>query len=138
MQNIVFKLHPSKVYCTLLALVLIASAGIAFNLPIHFLLKSILLFVLMGYGAHIFYRYALLHAKLSIVGVNKLEGRTWQVTTQMGVIDAQLRGDSTVTAIVSILRFDFPQKRWPVVSIVCRDSLAPEQYRQLVGMLRVG
>jgi hypothetical protein len=138
MQSIVFKLHPSKVYCVLLALVLVASAGIALNLPIHLLLKSALLLVLAGYGAHIFYRYAWLQANLSIVAVNKLDGDRWQVTTSMGVVDAQLRGDSTLTAIVSILRFDFPQKRWPVVSIICRDSLAPEQYRQLVGVLRVG
>ncbi len=55
-----------------------------------------------------------------------------------GTYDAKLRGDSTVTTLVSILRFDLPARRQIATCMVFKDSLPAEDYRRLISLVRMG
>jgi hypothetical protein len=136
MQNLEFKLQISKTYCILLAIVFLMSGIIVIVLPAPVWLRAILLAALFGYALHTFWRYALLKSELSILGLKKLEAKHWQLTTNKGVVEAELRGDSTVTTLVSVLRFDLPGRKLPIVSIIFRDNLGADVYRRLIGMVR--
>ena len=137
-QNIEFNLRVSRFYFLFLALMLAGSAAIVIVLPLAWWMRGILFCVLMGYGAVIFWRYALLRSKDSIIRLRKLDGKCWQITTGSAVFEATPRGDSTVTPVVSILRVDMPGRRQPLASIILKDSLPAGEYRRLIGMLRMG
>lgn len=137
MQNHVFKLHPSRFYCLFLGLMLLGSGVIILLLPVVFWLKTLFLAVLIVYGIFLFQKFALLRAAFSVVGLQKQDGKQWRVETRTAVFDAVLRGDSTVTTLVSVLRFDVSGQRRPVVCMVFRDSLPAEEYRRLIGVIRM-
>jgi hypothetical protein len=138
MQKIDFRLHPSKFYCFFLALTLVMSVVVVIALSVSMLFKALLAGLVMAYGWMIYRRYALLRSPLSIIGFAKLENGKWQVSTRVDHTEAVLKGDSTVTSLVTILRFQFPGRRLPVASIIMRDSLNAEAYRQLIATLRMG
>ena len=117
---------------------LIGSGVIVVLLPRAWWLRCILFALLIGYGAVIFWRFVLLKSKDSIIRLKNLGEKRWQVTTNSDVFESLLRGDSTVTPVVSILRVDRPGRRLPLVSIIFRDSLPEGEYRRLIGMLRMG
>ena len=131
MQNPDFRLKPSKFYISFLAVTLLASAGIIAALTINVWFKAVLLLILAFYGTYIFRRYALLRAVQSVVGLKQLNHGKWRVVTRSGNVEAELRGDSTVTTIISVLRFDFPNKKQPVTCVIFKDSLAGDDYRRL-------
>jgi hypothetical protein len=136
MQNPDFELHPSKIYCAFLGITLLMSAVIVLLLPLNFWLRVLIFLILAGYGVIIFWQYALLRAADSVIGLKKIDGKRWQLTTRAGVFESTLRGDSTVTAYVSVLRFDLPERRKPISCILVRDSLSADDYRRLVGVVR--
>lgn len=138
MENLEFKLHPSKFYCFFLSFTLLMSVVIVIVLPIAVWLCAIMVAVLVVYGATIFWRFALLKAPLSIIRLRQREARNWQVTTNSIVTSAVLRGDSTVTTVVAVLRFDFASRTRPVSCMIFRDSMGAEEYRRLVGLVRMG
>lgn len=138
MQDREFKLFPSHFYCLFLALMLLGSAVIALMLPVQFWLRTLIFAVLIVYGAQIFWRYAWLRSKNSVINIAKLTDKRWRLTTQGGVVDAVLRGDSTITTVVSVLRFDIPGSRWPLSCMVFRDSLRADDYRRLISTIRMG
>ncbi len=133
-----FKIMPSLFYSIFLGVTLLASMVVMALLPWSLWLKLVGMLVVGVYGAAIFWRYALLRAQLSVTGIAQLEHGQWQVTTAGGDVNAVLRGDSTVTSIISVLRFDFPGLRRPVSCIICRDSLRADSYRRLLGVVRMG
>lgn len=137
MQNLEFKLKRSLVYMVFLDAVLLASAIIIWMLPLDLGVRVLLFAVLAFYSATILWRFALLQAKLSVLGFKKLEGKRWQVTLGSGVKEGVLRGDSTVTNFVSVLRFDLHGMRRPVTAMVFRDSLSADDYRRMVGVIRM-
>lgn len=112
------------------------SAVIVCMLPVLIWLRLGLLVFLLAYGASIFWQYALLRAAWSVIAVKKLEDKRWQLTTRSDIQTAALRGDSTVTAYVSVLRFDIPERKKPLSCIIFRDSLAADEYRRLTGAIR--
>lgn len=133
-----FKIIPSLFYSAFLGATLLASMVVIALLPWSLWLKLVGMAVVGAYGTAIFWRYALLRAQLSVTGVAQLEHGQWQVITVGGNVNAVLRGDSTVTSLVSVLRFDFPGERRPVSCIICRDSLRADGYRRLLGVVRMG
>lgn len=137
MQNLEYKLRPSKFYCIFLAIAILASFVVITVVSANFWLKLIVFALLAGYGSYTFLRYGLLKAKFSIIGLQKMESGQWQVTTNSGVTEASLRGDSTITPIVSILRFDVSGRKVPVSCIIFKDSLTDDGYRRLIGVMRM-
>lgn len=138
LQNHEFNLHVSRFYCLFLALMLFGSSVIVVMLPLVWWQRAILFFVVIAYGAVIFWRFALLRAKNSIIRLRKIDEKSWQITTRSGVSEVMLRGDSTVTPVMSILRFEMAGKRQTLVSIIFRDSLPKSEYRRLVSVARMG
>lgn len=89
------------------------------------------------YGASILWQYVLLRNRNSIIKMKRQEDGQWLIHTNSGKYETQLCGDSTVTAMVSILRFRSPKSFWRKTAIVFRDSLTKEQYRELLVTLRM-
>jgi hypothetical protein len=137
MQNPDFKLHLSKFYCLFLGTLLLGSALVIILLPLPYWLRVLLLAALLIYGSLIFRQYALLRGSFSVIRLKKMEEKRWQVITPSRVFECALRGDSVVTTVVSVLRFNIPGKHLPLVSVVFRDSLRAEDYRRLVAALRM-
>lgn len=138
MPNPEFNLHPSRVYGLFLAAMLSGSAVVVLLLPFTFWLRILILAVLLVYGALVFNRHVLLRASDSIIRLCKLDRERWRVTTRSGAVEANLRGDSTVTALVSVLRFDDVNGKRLLPCIIFRDSLPADSYRQLVSCIRAG
>lgn len=85
------------------------------------------------YGAYLL-QSALLRSTQSILGISK-RGHGWQVSNRVGEREASLRGDSTVTSLVSILRFKTADDYFPRSCVIFRDSLAQDEYRRLMVVL---
>ncbi len=136
MQNHEFKLHPSRFYCLFLVLMLFGSGIIIVMLPFSEWLTTLLLVVLSCYGFFLLYKFALLRAAFSVTALKKIDGKRWQVITRAGALDSILRGDSTVTTLVSVLRFDVSGQKRPLVCMVFRDSMPADDYRRLVATIR--
>lgn len=132
MSVVEFQLKPSRFYLMVMVLVFLASAVMLSLLAIAPLYKFLLLLVLVSYGVQLVWRFALLRDKHSVIALKKVDQDEWQVTNRAGVMLTKLRGDSTVTQWVAILRFDIKGQRKPLVSIIWRDSLPADQFRQLI------
>ena len=52
-------------------------------------------------------------------------------------ITGYLRGDSTITRWVSVLRFAIPEKYFSISVVVFQDAIPPEEYRKLLRYCRV-
>lgn len=124
-------------YIVFLDAMLLASAVITWLLPLDLAVRILLFAALVIYSTTLLWRFALLKAKLSVLGFKKLEGKRWQVTLGACVKEGVLRGDSTVTNLVSVLRFDLHGIRRPVTAMVFRDSLSADDYRRMVGVIRM-
>lgn len=138
MQDREFKLFPSRFYCLFLALMMLGSAVIALMLPLQFWLRTLIFAFLIVYGARIFWQFALLRSKNSVIKMTKLTDKRWRLTTPGGVVEADLRGDSTITTVVSVLRFGISGSRRPLSCMVFRDSLRADDYRRLISIIRMG
>lgn len=138
MQNLAFKFNISRIYCVFLAAMLVGSGIIVVLLALPFWVKALMLAALIGYGAPIYWRFALLRGALSVLEIAKLDQKRWRVSLRDDEFDSELRGDSTITNLVCVLRFNMPGRRTPLVCIVFRDALSSDDYRRLVGVIRMG
>ena len=136
MQTSEFNLHPSRVYGLFLAAMILGSTIVILTLPFAFWLRTLILAALLVYGALVFNRHVLLRSSDSILRLRKLNRESWQLTTREGAVDANLRGDSTVTAFVSVLRFETVNGERLLTCIIFKDSLPADAYRQLVVCVR--
>lgn len=93
--------------------------------------------LLAGYGSYTFLRYALLRNKLSITAIQYAANNDWLVTTPKGTVVAELKGDSTVTHFLAILRFKSRENGSMNSCILLSDSLPAGDFRRLVGLLRM-
>ena len=137
MPDLEFKLKPSRQYLILLISFLILSLWVAVMLPVSLWIRFAVAGLAAGYGAILLWQAGLLRAKTSIVSMRRLENGNWFLSTRSLQYEAEIRGDSTVTNQVSVLRFQ-PLQRWrPVSCVIFRDALPPEDYRRLVVVLRM-
>lgn len=65
------------------------------------------------------------------------EGR-WVIFINNTEIAASLLGDTTVTGVVSVLRFRVAHRMRPYSFVIFRDTLLADQYRQLLVILKMG
>lgn len=131
-----FKLYPSKQYLILIGLMLILSLAAIFSLTFPLWAKGLLLLVVFAYLAHIYWHFACLKAAFSITELKHIEAKQWQLRSPSGIYEAVLRGDSTVTGLVSVLRFEVQDSGAKLNCLVFPDSLQPFEYKQLLLILR--
>jgi hypothetical protein len=137
MHDLEFKLQPSKYYLLLISLVLIASAIIIATISIPIWSKLLVLCALTSYGGYIVWRYVLLKSKYSIRSLRRHSNASWSLYTHQHIYSAELRGDSTVTSVIAILRFQRANTFFPLSAVVFKDSLAVEEYRRLKVLVQV-
>lgn len=133
--NPIFDFRVSRFYVCFMAAALLGSGVMIVLLPIHFIFKLMLGVGLVAYSYLIFKRDILLRDKLSVKSIKKLEEGQWQIATPSGIFESALRGDSLVTNLVSILRFEVKGK--VISSVLFRDSLKDDNYRRLIGTIRM-
>jgi hypothetical protein len=70
--------------------------------------------------------------------IQHVQANQWLLHMRNETYTAEIKGDSTVTAFVAILRFKMEGKRFAQSCIIFRDSLADGTYRDLLIRLRFG
>ena len=137
MQERAFNFKPSKYYLILLTIILLTSMAIAGSLPMRMEFRLLGWMFVFVYGGMMIWRYGLLRSKHSILSLSYQSDGRWHLHTKNAVYVAQLRGDSTVTHLVAILRFQVTNQYWPQSCLVFRDSLERDEYRRLLVVLRM-
>lgn len=138
MLDLEFRLKPSKQYLILISGALLISVGCVISLSAGMWMKLASLIWVVIYSGHLFWRYGLLRTKCSITSIRRHSDGRWLLHTPQQNYAAELRGDSTVTGLVSVLRFRVAQRRWPVSCVVFRDSLERGLYRKLLVVVKMG
>ena len=136
MRDREFVIKPSFYYSTILIIFIAASFCLAVSLAISIWIKRIVLVLVGVYGGILVWHFGFLKANDSIIRIRRLSDGQWQVQSNQHVYKATLKGDSTVTTVVSILRFQANNKRWPITCVIFPDSLPADGYRQMVVTLR--
>lgn len=136
MPDQMFSIKPSKCYLVILILFIIGSLAVTASLPLALSLKSLLFIAVAVYGAQLIWRHGLLKSRNAILNIEHRPGGVWMIETRTQRLEAALRGDSTVTHLASVLRFQLSGQRFPLSCTLFRDSLAPDVYRQLTVVIR--
>lgn len=136
MPDHVFQINPSRTYLLLLSVMLFASLVVVITLPMGWGYQSGLLAVLLVYGGRLIWQHGLLKGKQAIRGLSRQDNGSWMVQTSHGTDEMTLCGDSTVTHLVSVLRFKRANQYFPTVCTLFPDSLPADEYRQLTVILR--
>ena len=121
-----------------MAIIFIAAAVMMMSLSFSLIYKLIGLALIILYGAQTLWRYGFLRDTKSVQSIQMIEDKKWRVSFRNVVMTGELLGDSTVTSYLSVLRFKFDDRRYPVSCIVFRDSLPKDQYRDLIVTIRMG
>ncbi|TAK73040.1 MAG: hypothetical protein EPO11_09235 [Gammaproteobacteria bacterium] len=132
MHNPAFNFKPSRCYLSLLVLLVAGSLAIIWCLPFTLIIKLIGLIVVSCYGGWLFWQFGLLRSPHAIVGMVHCQEDKWLVRTPKTTYLAELRGDSTLTRWVCLLRFQPSHRFWAASCLVFRDSLEADHYRQLL------
>jgi len=135
MQYREFQLRPSRQYLLLLSLVLSASMAVIILLPCAWWLKVMMAAGLSAYGVYLVQQVAQLQGKNAITRIVSCENG-WRVHTNQDVLNATLMGDSTVTRLVSILRFKVSTQCRPLCCVMFRDSIANDDYRNFLMTIK--
>ncbi len=138
MLDLEFRLKSSKQYLLLFALLVLASIAIVLSLTLALWLKLIGIILIAAYGIFILIDVGLRWSPRSIIALRRHPDGMWLLQTPEKHYEGALRGDSTVTQWISVLRFQIPQQYKPKTCIIFRDSLEPDEYRRLLVILRMG
>ena len=136
-----FKLKPSKYYLVLMISVLLMTMFMIAYLPLSGFLKFGLWMILIIYGIHFFWSYGCLRGSSSVLAVRYRENIGWLIKTPTNNFLANIKGDTTVTAWASILRFRIERRSViPATSFSCvifKDALDQDEYRKLMILLKI-
>ncbi|HVE43873.1 MAG TPA: protein YgfX [Gammaproteobacteria bacterium] len=135
MQQETFQLHPSRYYTYFFSFFTISTMAVVCYFSCAVVIKLGLLLFTVFYSASIFKRHVFLKSPLSVRCITWRQGQLWRLSLQNTSVDAVLRGDSTVTRFVSVLRFSVQGSRWPVSCVVFPDALAVDKYRRLIRFM---
>jgi len=138
MPDLEFKLKLSNQYLFLMLGFFSAGILIVLCLSLSLWLKGIGILLIIAYGFSVIWKFGLLRSRHSIMALRRHENGHWRLHRLENECTAVLRGDSTITGIMSILRFQVPDYYWPQTCIIFRDSLGPDVYRQLLVVLKMG
>lgn len=134
MQKLEIQLRVSKQFLLLFGAIIISCALIILYLPIALILKIFLWLLTIGYSVPIFYRDILLRSPKSIKKII-MHYPDWSIQIGDQMHKVIVRGDSTVTSKLSILRFNTLEKKFKCSSIVFKDAMLADEYRQLLVRL---
>lgn len=137
MLDLAFRLKPSKNYILFMLTVLVLSIIIILVLPFDLGIKCLGLLLSCGYGSYVVRQFGLLQNKHSITAIQRQNDGCWILHTNKKTYHAKLSGDSTVTSLVSILRFRIPSRLFKKTCIILSDSLHPDDYRRLLIALKM-
>jgi hypothetical protein len=131
-----FKLLRSPLFNSLLVSIVIASNGILLSLPLGWFLKAAIMLLTAAYGLSIIWQHGLLKGKNSLVSLSKNQ-TVWHIATRDAIFSAELCGDSTITTLVSILKFRTANSKTLLSCVIFCDALPTNnQYRHLIVQLR--
>lgn len=136
MQDREFKLKPSKLHCIGFSILWISSLLIILCLPISLMISVSGAFLFCVYSAYQFWRTLLLKHRESIISLRSLSDGNWLLNLANKEEKGILRGDSTITPFVAVLRFQIDNRRLPLTCLVFKDSLERDQYRQLLVIVK--
>lgn len=136
MPNQDFNLRVSLYFLIVATILLAGSLILVWLQPMGWALKLVCTTIIAVYGGYIVQHHVLLQGKQAVYRLNyQGEGR-WEVYMANQPYSAELRGDSTVTTWVSVLRFQVAGRRFPISTVVFRDSFMQDEYRRLVVLLK--
>lgn len=137
MLDIEFKLQPSF-YCQILFFTLfVASLLILIFMPISLLLKSIAIIINLLYGIYVLYHDVLLQSETAIISLRRIADGRWLLQTKNHkTYEVEIHGESTVTSVVSVLLFRVAKQFRSKACILFTDSLASDDYRKIVVLLK--
>ena len=133
-----YDLKPSIFAMILLAIIFCVSAYILITLPWSPFIKLVGMAMLIAYFASLIWRFGLCLSQYGLTKINYLGDQHYVLEKYQQNIQARLRGDSTITPYVSILRFQIKGRRLPYNSVIFRDSLKQGDYQRLLAMIRMG
>jgi len=136
MQKINLQLKPSRIFISLIGLVMWGSLALTIGLPIDWVLKIVLIISVLVYGTWILWIVGLMKGANSIVGLQLLADGSCSLRYPLCTIEAEMMGDSTVTTVVCVLRFSVQGKRLKASCVVFKDSVERKMYRELLVWLR--
>lgn len=126
MPNIDIRLKRSKKFTLLMLCLWLGSLVIIVNLQIVWWFKAVFLLLTTIYGVQIIRSSYLLRE------IRHMTGNAWHLLSTKDQLIGELAGDSTVTRLVSILRFTIPQKRLKRSYVIFNDSMTANEYRRLI------
>lgn len=127
-----FELYPSRRFLVLFCLVSVISGISLAVTSISLLYKLPLTILLIVYTYHIYQQFGSLNANTAVRGIECHPEGGWLVNMPHSSQRAVLRGDSVVTSVVTLLRFQCQQEKRSLSCLIFPDSLAPDLYRQLL------
>lgn len=137
MHDLEFKIAPSHQHLAFLTAMLLGAAIIVLSLSIPVWLKLLGALLWLGYGGRLIWQIGLLKGRQSVISMRLLHDGKWLVQTNQAQYKAELRGDSTVTGWVSVLRFRLPRQPMPISCVLFRDSLGLDDYRKMMVVTRI-
>lgn len=136
MRDLEFRLKPSRQYVILMMIALVISVIVAFSLPVNLWLHLAALVMAVSYIGYILWRFGLLRGRDTIISLRRAHDGVWCLSTRDTEFSAVITGDSTITGLVSVLRFRVEGRFGRPSCVIFRDSLNAEQYRQLLVLLK--
>ena len=137
MLDLEFKLKPSRFYLLLFLSVSLVSLLIIATLALNLAIKCCLLLAVIMYVGSILWKAGLLRSRDAIVSIRYRNNREWVLQTPSQTYQAHLLGDSTVTRLVSVLRFRVQGMRRTQSCVIFQDSLKDLPYRKLFVLLKM-
>lgn len=128
-------IKPSKHFILLNFIALITCFFIIIFLPIGLLSKVSLVVFLIIYSGAIVYSSGLLLSKYSLRALYLTE-YGWFIRTKTDLFKVFLRGDSTLTSWLMVLRFQDKDRNKRFSYLILRDSLKSISYRELMVAVR--
>ena len=126
MRKIDIRLQPSRQLISCMITTSIISLFIVCYLPLYWILKFPLLTLVLGYSSYLVWHHGLRRTADAICGLRMID-QQWYLDTATDTMSGELRGDSTVTTLLSVLRFNVANN---IISfVIFSDMLAPHRYR---------
>lgn len=132
-----FKLQPSRIYRSLLAIATVLSCAVILTLSLSSLALVAIMLALLVYMGVVFWRVGLLRDKNAVLLLHKISQQNWLLQTKAADYEASLRGDSVVTRWLCVLRFQPKDRYFTTTCVVFPDSLANGEFREFVKAIRV-
>ncbi len=129
MQKLASPLRLSKLFIVMQMVMAVISIAI-----VCYLTEALLIKILLICGI-VVYSYFILKNQLKWEAISH-DTSGWSLRSAGENIPIEITGDSTVTHLVSVLRFKTQEKRRKEACIIFRDSLPENIYRQLIVQLR--